>query len=137
MARHVYQNAPAVRYLDLRIDDSLAADRNARAVWADHRIRLEAGIIPVVPAPVVAQVSRFPAEVQLRQLLRGCDIIALTEQNAHAAGELIGHAATRDVVDAVVAQTAADLRADVVTGDHADIRRLLQAADATSHIIDV
>jgi hypothetical protein len=115
----------------------VAADRNVRQVWADHRIRLEAGIIPVVPAPVVAQVSRSPAQVQLRRLLRGCEIMPLTEQRAHAAGELMGRAATSDVVDAVVAQTAADLRGDVVTGDRADIRRLLQAAGAPSRIIDV
>jgi len=114
----------------------VAADRNVRQVWADHRIRLEAGIIPVVPAPVIAQVSRSPAQVQLRRLLRGCDIIPLTEQQAHAAGELMGRAATSDITDAVVARTAADLHADVVTGDHADIRHLLQAAGATSHIID-
>jgi predicted nucleic acid-binding protein len=115
----------------------VAADRNVRAVWADHRVRLEAGIIPVVPAPVIAQVSRSPAQVQLRRLLRGCEIIPLTEQQAHAAGELMGRAATRDIVDAVVARTAADLNADVVTGDRADIRRLFQAADADSHIIDL
>ena len=30
-----------------------AADPNSRAVWADHRVRLEAGIIPVFPAPVI------------------------------------------------------------------------------------
>jgi predicted nucleic acid-binding protein len=115
----------------------VAADRNVRQVWADHRIRLEAGIIPVVPAPVVAQVSRSSAQVQLRRLLRGCEIMPLTEQKAHAAGELMGRAATRDVVDAVVAQTAADLHADVVTGDRADIRRLLQTAGAASQIIEV
>jgi predicted nucleic acid-binding protein len=115
----------------------VAADRNVRAVWADHRIRLEAGIIPVVPAAVIAQASRSPAQVQLRRLLQGCEILPLTEQRAHAAGALMGRAATRDVVDAVVAQTAADLHADIVTDDHADIRRLLQAADATSHIIDL
>jgi hypothetical protein len=115
----------------------VAADRNVREVWADHRIRLEAGIIPVVPAPVVAQVSRSPAQVQLRRLLRGCEIMPLTEQKAHAAGELMCRAATRDVVDAVVAQTAADLHAAVVTDDRADIRRLLQAAGARSQIIAV
>lgn len=115
----------------------IAADRNVRAVWADHRIRLEAGIIPVVPAPVVAQVSRSPAQVQLRRLLRGCEIVPLTEHSAHAVGELMGRAATRDVVDAAVAQTAADLRADVVTGDRVDIHRLLQAAGTTSQIIDL
>lgn len=115
----------------------VAADRNIRAVWADHRVRLEAGIIPVVPAPVIAQVSRSPAQVQLRRLLRGCEILPLTEQQAHSAGALMGRAATRDVVDAVVARTAADLHADVVTSDHADIRRLLQAADATNRIIAI
>ncbi len=115
----------------------VAADCNVRAVWADHRVRLEAGIIPVVPAPVIAQVSRSPAQVPLRRLLRGCEIIPLTEQKAHAAGELMGRAATSDVVDAVVAQAAADLRADVVTGDRADIRRLLQTAGAPGQIIDV
>jgi predicted nucleic acid-binding protein len=115
----------------------VAADRNSRAAWADHRVRLEAGIIPVVPAPVIAQVSRSPNQVQLRRLLRGCDIIPLTEQQAHAAGELMGRAATRDITDAVVARTAADLNADVITGDHADIHHLLQTANATSHIIDI
>jgi predicted nucleic acid-binding protein len=115
----------------------VAADRNVRAVWADHRVRLEAGVIPVVPAPVVAQASRSPGQVQLRRLLRGCEIVPLTEQGAHAAGALIGRAATRDVVDAVVAQTAADLHADVITGDRGDILLLLQAAGATSHIIDL
>jgi predicted nucleic acid-binding protein len=115
----------------------VAADRNVRAIWADHRVRLEAGIIPIVPAPVVAQASRSPAQVQLRRLLRGCEILPLTEHQAHAVGALLGRAATRDIVDAVVAQTAADLHADVITGDPADIRRLLQAADATSQVIDI
>ena len=38
----------------------------------------------------------------------------------------MGRAATRDITDAVVARTAADLHADVVTGDRADIHRLLR-----------
>jgi len=50
---------------------------------------------------------------------------------------LVGRTGARDVVDAVVADTAARLRADVVTGDRADIRRLLDAADASCQIIDV
>ncbi len=115
----------------------VAADRNIRAVWADHRVRLEAGIVPVVPAPVVAQVSRSAAQVQLRRLLRGCEVAALTGEAAHAAGYLLGRTSTSDVVDAVVAQTAAQLHAEVVTGDHADIARLLEAADADVRIIDI
>ena len=113
----------------------VAADRSVRAVWAEHRIRLEAGIVPVVPAPVVAQVSRSPRQVQLRRLLRGCQVTALTEQDAHAAGHLLGRAGSSDVVDAVVACAAALLGADVVTGDPADIGRLLDAAGSSSQII--
>lgn len=119
----------------------VAADRNTRSIWVEHRVRLEAGIVPVVPSPVVVQVSRSPTQVQLRRLLRGCEVVSLTEQRAHSAGRLLGRAGSRDVVDAVVdavvADTAAELRADVVTGDHADIRRLLDAADASGRIIDV
>lgn len=113
----------------------IAADRNIRAIWAEHRIRLEAGIVPVVPAPVVAQVSHSPHQVQLRRLLRGCQVTVLTEPDAHSAGHLLGRAGTRDVVDGVVAHTAAQLGADVVTGDPADIGRLLDAAGARSRII--
>jgi predicted nucleic acid-binding protein len=75
--------------------------------------------------------------VQLRRLLRGCQVTALTEQDAHAAGHLLGRAGSSDVVDAVVADTAAKLGADVVTGDPADIGRLLDAAGASSQIIDL
>ena len=114
----------------------VAADRNTRSVWAEHRVRLEAGIVPVVPAPVVAQVSRSPAQAQLRRLLQGCEVVNLTEERAHAAGQLLGRTSSRDVVDAVVAATAAELRADVVTGDRADIRRLLDAAGASGRIVE-
>ncbi len=115
----------------------IAADRNVRQVWADHRVRLEAGVIPAVPAPVVAQASRTPAQVQLRRLLRGCEVIALTEHAAHATGQLLGRAGTSDITDAAVAQTAADLQADVVTSDPDDIRHLLQAARSASRIISL
>jgi hypothetical protein len=115
----------------------VAADRNVRSVWAEHRVRLEAGIVPVVPAPVVVQVSRSAAQVQLRRLLRGCEVAALTGEAAHAAGYLLGRAGASDVADAVVADTAARLHADVVTGDRADIARLLDAAGADARIIDL
>ena len=114
----------------------VAADRNVRAVWADHRVRLESGIVPAVPAPVVAQVSRSRSQVQLRRLLRGCEVAALTEPMAHAAGEL-GRAKSKDVVDAAVVQAAASLRADVVTGDRGDITRLIEAAGVSCKIIDI
>jgi predicted nucleic acid-binding protein len=115
----------------------VAADRNQRAVWADHRARLELGVIPVAPAPVVAQVSRSPRQVQLRRLLRGCDVVSLTEDGAHAAGGLLGAARSSDIVDAVVAQTTVALDAEVVTGDRSDIERLLSAAGSSARVVDV
>jgi predicted nucleic acid-binding protein len=113
----------------------IAADRNVRTVWAEHKVRLEAGIVPAVPAPVVTQVSRSPAQVQLRRLLRGCEVVPLTQHRAHAAGQLLGTAGSADVVDAAVAQLAAELRADVVTGDQADIRPLLDVSGSPGRII--
>jgi hypothetical protein len=115
----------------------VAADRNVRDVWADHKVRLEAGIVPMVPAPVVAQVSRSPSQVQLRRLLRGCEVVPLTEAMAHAAGQLLGRARSADVVDAVVVQVAVGRRADVVTGDRGDIIRLIEAAGISCQVIDV
>jgi predicted nucleic acid-binding protein len=127
----------------LRVREGLAAvgeweaDRNERAVWADHKVRLEAGVVPAVPAPVVAQVSRSPSQVQLRRLLRGCEVVALTEAMAHAAGQLLGRAQSAGVADAVVVQVAAGLRADLVTRDRGDITRLIEAAAVSCQIIDV
>jgi predicted nucleic acid-binding protein len=115
----------------------IAADRNVRQIWADHRVRLEAGVIPTVPTAVVAQTSRSPNQVQLRRLLLGCEVIALTEQAAHEVGHLLGRAGTSDIADATVAQAAAERHADVMTSDPDDMRRLLQAAKSASHIIAI
>ena len=115
----------------------IAAERNEREFWADHRVRLEADVLPVVPAPVVVQVSRSPRQVQLRRLLRGCDVLDLTEPDAHAAGYLLGRAGVRDVVDAVVAEAAVARGAEIVTSDRADIQVLLNAAESSLRIVDV
>ena len=115
----------------------VAADRNKRQVWAEHRVRLEAGIVPMVPASVVAQSSRSPKQAQLRRLLRGCEVVPFDEASAHAAGRLLALTKTTDIVDAAVAQLASKHHADVVSGDPDDIRRLLSAARAKSTVIDV
>jgi hypothetical protein len=108
----------------------IAADRGERRTWAEHRIRLEAGIVPVVPSPVVAQVSRSSRQVQMRRLLRGCEVVAFDETAAHRAGALLGKSHTADVVDASVVALAVERRADIQTGDASDIERLIGAARA-------
>jgi len=105
----------------------IAADRNVRRVWAEHRRRLEAGLAPLVPAPVVAQASRSPAQAQMRRFLRGCEVVAFAEADAHQAGGLLGKSRTRDVADASVAALAIQHQAEVVSDDSADIVRLLRA----------
>jgi predicted nucleic acid-binding protein len=102
----------------------IAADRNDRKVWADHRARLEAGLVPVTTAPVVAQASRSPRQVQLRRFLRGCDVVAFDPAQAHAVGALLAKSSTADVVDAHVALTAGRIGAVVITSDPIDLRRL-------------
>lgn len=110
----------------------VAAERNDRDVWADHRIRLEMGAVPVATAPAVAQVSRSPRQVQLRRFLRGCDVMAFAAEDAHDVGALLAAARTSDVVDAHVVQVATSLGASVVTADVDDLSRL--AAWATSDV---
>jgi predicted nucleic acid-binding protein len=115
----------------------IAAERGERRTWADHKVRLEAGLVPLVPAPVVAQASRSPKQVQLRRLLRGCEVVSLDEATAHAAGALLGKTRTKDVSDAAVAALAALRGADVVTDDPEDIVPLLSAAGARVSVQDV
>ena len=114
----------------------VAADRNARSIWAEHRVRLEAGVIPCVPTPVLAQVSRSGRQAQLRRFLRGCDIVAFREADAHATGRLLARSMTSDVVDAEVVVLAADRAAEIVTADRGEIAHLLVAARVSLPIVD-
>ena len=102
----------------------IAADRGDRRVWADHRVRLEAGLVPLTTAPVVAQVSRSPRQVPLRRFLRGCEIAGFTSDQGHGVGALLAKSRTSDVVDAHVAFTAAGAGSSVLTSDPADLTAL-------------
>ena len=115
----------------------IAAERNVRRVWAEHRMLLEGGLVPLVPAPVVAQASRSPRQAQMRRFLRGCETAPFDEAAAHRAGALLGGSRTKDVVDASVAELAIRHRADVVSDDSSDIARLLAAARADVAIVSV
>lgn len=106
----------------------VAADRNERRAWAEHKARLEFGVIPLVPAPVVAQVSRSPQQAQLRRFLAGCTVVPFGESEAHEAGRLLALTRTADVVDAAVVTTALRGKAMILTGDRVDIERLVRAS---------
>jgi hypothetical protein len=108
----------------------VAADRNDRRFWAEHRARLELGVATLVPAAVVAQVSRSPRQAQLRRFLRSCEVTPLDERGAHAVGGALSRSKTADVADASVVVAASEARAAViVTSDVGDIEKLVAALD--------
>jgi len=115
----------------------VAADRNERRAWAEHKARLELGVIPLVPAPVVAQVSRSPKQAQLRRFLTGCVVVPLGEREAHEAGRLLGLTRTADVVDAVVVTLALRQKAMILTSDPDDIERLIRASGREAAVVTV
>ncbi len=115
----------------------VAADRNERRCWAEHKARLELGALPLVPAPVVAQVSRSSQQAQLRRLLAGCVVVPLGENDAHAAGRLLAKTRTADVVDAVVVSLAVHYKAVILTGDPDDIQRLVRASGREAVVVAV
>ena len=113
----------------------VAADRGDRRVWLSHAARLVERIVPLVPAPVVAQVSRSPRQAQLRRFLAGCHIEPLGERDAHAAGRLLGKSGTADVVDASVVAVAIRYQAVILTSDVDDMERLAAVAGTGVSVI--
>lgn len=114
----------------------IAAERNDRRFWAEHRIRLELGIVPSVPSPIVAQVSRSPKQVQLHRLLRGCEVVPLDEAAAHRAGALLARSGTADIADAAVVSLAVARVADIVTSDRTDIEHLVSRTATGIRVLD-
>lgn len=115
----------------------VAADRNDRRTWVEHRVRLELGVTPLVPAPVVAQASRSSRQAQLRRFLSGCVVVPFDESDAHEAGRLLGLTKTADIVDASVVTTAVRHNATILTGDKDDLERLAGASGRGVEIITV
>ena len=102
-----------------------------------NKARLEFGVVPLVPAPVVAQVSRSPQQAQLRRFLTGCVVAPFGETEAHEAGRLLGITKTSDVVDAVVVTTALRQKATILTSDPDDIGRLARASGREVSIVAI
>jgi predicted nucleic acid-binding protein len=105
----------------------IAAEREDRAVWLDHRAALELDVALLVPAPVLARAWRGGPQPALSRFLSGCEVVPMDEASARAAGAACGRAGTSGVVDATVVVTARRFGAVVVTGDHEDIERLVEA----------
>lgn len=113
----------------------VAADRNDRRMWAIHARFLARGIIPLVPAPVLAEAWRGGArQASLSRLLALCAIEPLSEEQARAVGVLAGRAGHDDVADVTVVEGAIRRGDGVVTSDPSDIHLIADAVRAALNI---
>ena len=107
----------------------LAAERNDRRMWALHAGFLSEEIVPVVPAPVLAEAWRGGSrQASLARLLALCEIEPMTERQAKDVGVLAGRAAHDEVVDVTVVEGAIRRRHAVVTSNETHIRTIANAA---------
>jgi predicted nucleic acid-binding protein len=105
----------------------VAFERSDRRVVAILARALHHGDPLVVPAGVVAQVWRDGRrQSRLARLLCSpvCEVLALDDRSARAAGQLWGASGTADVVDASVVVVARQRALRVLTTDVDDLRRL-------------
>jgi hypothetical protein len=107
----------------------IAADRGQRRMWARHKALLANRVVPTVPAPVVAQTWRGGGrQALLSNLLVGCDVEALDDDQARRVGSLAAKAATTDIVDASVVEGAMRRVDLVISSDRSDLEAIAAAA---------
>lgn len=116
----------------------VASERNDRRMWALHAAFLTEEIVPVVPAPVLAEAWRGGArQASLSRLLALCEIEQLDESQARRVGELAGKARHDDIVDVAVVEGAVRRGDGVVTSNETHIRRIAAAAGARLRVTSV
>jgi hypothetical protein len=113
----------------------VAAERNDRAMWALHAGFLAEEVVPIVPAPVLAEAWRGGGRrASLSRLLAMCKVEAMSEEQARRVGVLASKASHDDIVDVTVVESAARRRDAVVTSNDAHIRAIASAAGARLRI---
>jgi hypothetical protein len=116
----------------------VAAERNNRKMWELHAGLVAEEVVPVVPAPVLAQAWRGGArQAGLARLLRMCDVEPMTEELARSVGVLAGKAGHDDIVDVAVVEGAIRRGDAVVTSDAARIAKIAANAASTLWIESV
>jgi hypothetical protein len=115
----------------------IAAEKNQRLVWALHLASIKRGMIPTVPAGVLAEAWRGGPQVQLSRLLKGCAVDPLTETQARAVGVLAAASGLDDTVDLTVAGGALRRGVAVVTSNRIHVVQAAEAVGRTIAIHDV
>ena len=116
----------------------IAAERGDVKIWRMHNDMVSAGVRPVVPAGVLAQVWRGGGrQALLAQMLKQCQVEPLEEGMAKQVGVALQKAETSDVVDASVVVSAIGRGDTVVTSDPQDIQYLLDALGGQVEVFTV
>ena len=107
-------------------------------VFAACRDAVDAGVRPLLPTVVLAQVWRAgPRQAPLAMLRRMCRSVPFTEDVAEAVGRLLAVSRTTDVVDAAVVVAAMSYGGIVLTSDPGDLRKLGDAVGVSLPIVVV
>jgi predicted nucleic acid-binding protein len=101
----------------------VALERRRQRMWKVlHRAR-EIGVVPVVPADVVAEWWRGRSDVR-EQILASLVVEPLTDRLARLAGECLARVGGATTVDAIVMASAAQRGDAVYTADVSDLERI-------------
>lgn len=116
----------------------LAAERNDRKMWQIHAGLVDEKVVPVIPAPVLAQAWRGgPKQANLARFLRTCQIEPMSEEQARSIGALAGRSGHDDIVDVAVVEGAIRRGDGVLTSDVAHIRKVAAVAGVPLRIAAV
>ncbi|MGQ0464193.1 MAG: twitching motility protein PilT [Sporichthyaceae bacterium] len=101
----------------------IAAERSGPLMWSLHRAALSRGLVPTVPAGVLAEAWRGGPQHNMARLLKGCQIEALVEDQARRLGALAAACGLSDTVDLSVAEGAVGRNDAVVTSNRTHIEQ--------------
>jgi predicted nucleic acid-binding protein len=108
----------------------IAAERGATGLWWLHRRAIAHGIVPLVPACVLAEAWRGGPQASLSRFLAGCTIEPFTERGARRVGALAAKTGRlrASIVDVAVVEAALRRCHVVVTSDPTDLRAIATSA---------
>jgi hypothetical protein len=116
----------------------IAAERNNRRMWALHAAFLAEEVVPVVPAPVLAEAWRGGSrQASLARMMAMCAVEAMTEAQAHAVGVLAGKSGHDDIVDVAVVEGAVRRGDAIATSNRAHIELVARATRRRVRVEDV
>jgi hypothetical protein len=116
----------------------IAAERNDRRMWALHAGLLAEEILPVVPAPVLAEAWRGGARRgSLARVVAACTVEDMDEAQARVVGVLAGRAGHDDVVAVAVVEGATRRGDAVVTSNVGHIRLIAEATGSGLRVEEV